>query len=132
MAEGAVVGVVAALLGLPTLLLAVLGLQRGAAGPSDAGPGRPAGRGGTPPMGGGQAEVRRLGDPYPLPVAWTAADPSVSGSIAAVAIGLGAGLERELPAGLAFGAFVATGGSLWWRFVTVRFLLAGGAAFRGA
>ncbi|MFI7015419.1 hypothetical protein [Streptomyces sp. NPDC050164] len=49
----------------------------------------------------------------------------VSGSMAAVAIGLGAGPELGLPVGLAFGTFVATGGSLWWRFVTVRFLLAG-------
>lgn len=49
----------------------------------------------------------------------------VSGSVAAVAIGPGTSWELGLLTGLAFGTFVGTGGSLWWRFATARFLLAG-------
>ncbi|MFC9506315.1 NACHT domain-containing protein [Streptomyces sp. NPDC057002] len=49
----------------------------------------------------------------------------VSGSLAAVAIGPGTRPDLGLLAGLAFGTFVGSGGSLWWRFATARFLLAG-------
>ncbi|MFH9005519.1 NACHT domain-containing protein [Streptomyces afghaniensis] len=79
-AIGKVVGVVAALLGLPPLLLAAFGLQRGAAEPADAGPGGVADRLAVAVrrQWEAEAEVRRLSDPYPLPVAWTAADPAMT------------------------------------------------------
>ncbi|MEU0582430.1 NACHT domain-containing protein [Streptomyces sp. NPDC006132] len=79
-AIGKVVGVVAALLGLPPLLLAAFGLQRGAAQPAEQGPGELADRLAVAVrrQWEAEAEVRRLSDPYPLPVAWTAADPALT------------------------------------------------------
>ncbi|MFE6408693.1 NACHT domain-containing protein [Streptomyces sp. NPDC057837] len=77
---GKVLGVVAALLGLPPLLLTALRLQQGSPEQADAGPGEVCDRLAVAVrrQWEAEAEVRRLSDPYPLPVAWTAADPALT------------------------------------------------------
>jgi hypothetical protein len=76
-AVGKVIGVVAALLGLPPLVVTAFRLRWGAPGPGSLSLGEAADMLAEAARRQWEAEARarRLDDPYPLPVAWEAADP---------------------------------------------------------